>query len=149
MEAIRSPGLPAGARSPGSRINRWLSHRSAKPVGFVLALLPFAWLVWAAFADQLGANPAEALIRSLGDWTIRFLVLVLVITPLRTVTGWVALARLRRMVGLFVFFYACLHLGVYLVLDLGSYWAQLLEDIVQRPYITVGFSAWLLLLALA
>ena len=87
MEVIHSPGRPAGARSTGSRINRWLGHRAAKPVGFVLALLPFAWLVWAAFSDQLGANPAEALIRSLGDWTIRFLVLVLAITPLRTVTA--------------------------------------------------------------
>ena len=72
--APRASGARTGS---SSRVNRWLGHRAAKPVGFVLACLPFAWLVWAAFSDQLGANPAEALIRSLGDWTLRFLVLVL------------------------------------------------------------------------
>ena len=86
----------SGVVRVGSRINRWLGHRVAKPVVFLLACLPFVWLVWAAFSDQLGANPAEALIRSLGDWSLRFLVLVLAITQLRVMAGWSALARLRR-----------------------------------------------------
>ena len=99
------PRTPSSSgRIAPSPINRWLMHRSTKPLLFALATAPAIWLVWAAFADQLGANPAEALIRSLGDWTLRFLVIVLSITPLRVVGGWPALARLRRMMGLFVFF---------------------------------------------
>ena len=133
----------------GSRVNRWLGHRAAKPVGFVLACLPFAWLVWAAFSNQLGANPAEALIRSLGDWTLRFLVLVLAITPLRVTTGWSSLARLRRMVGLFVFFYACMHLLSYAWFDMGFELSEIAADVAKRPFILVGFLAWLLLLSLA
>ncbi|MGV3727446.1 sulfite oxidase heme-binding subunit YedZ [Hydrogenophaga sp.] len=140
---------PSGARAGGSRVNRWLSHRAAKPLGFVLATLPFVWLVWAAFSNQLGANPAEALIRSLGDWTLRFLVLVLAITPLRVTAGWPALARLRRMVGLFVFFYASLHLLAYALFDMGFDVAGIAEDVIKRPFILVGFLAWVLLLALA
>lgn len=132
-----------------SRINRWVGHRAAKPVVFVSAILPFAWLVWAAFADQLGANPAEALIRSLGDWTLRFLVIVLTITPLRVIGGWPALARWRRMLGLFVFFYACMHLLAYAWFDLEFDVAGIAADIVKRPFILVGFLAWLMLTALA
>ncbi|MDO9505664.1 sulfite oxidase heme-binding subunit YedZ [Hydrogenophaga sp.] len=149
MPSVHAPGLAAGSRPAGSRINRWLGHSATKPVGFALALLPFAWLVWAAFTNQLGANPAEALIRSLGDWTIRFLVLVLAITPLRTVTGWVALARLRRMVGLFVFFYACLHLLAYAWFDMEFSVPAVVDDVIKRPFILVGFLGWLLLLVLA
>ncbi len=149
MTSIRAPGVSAGLRPVGSRTNRWLGHWATKPFGFVLALLPFAWLVWAAFSDQLGANPAEALIRSLGDWTIRFLVLVLVITPLRTSTGWVALARLRRMLGLFVFFYACMHLLAYAWFDMEFSVSGIVDDVIKRPFILVGFVGWLLLLALA
>ena len=140
---------PSGARAGGSRVNRWLSHRAAKPLGFVLATLPFVWLVWAAFSNQLGANPAEALIRSLGDWTLRFLVLVLAVTPLRVGFGWPALARLRRMVGLFVFFYACMHLLAYAWFDMGLDLAAIVHDTGQRRFILVGMLSWLLLLALA
>ena len=140
---------PSGARAGGSRVNRWLSHRAAKPLGFVLATLPFVWLVWAAFSNQLGANPAEALIRSLGDWTLRFLVLVLAITPLRVTAGWPALARLRRMVGLFVFFYASVHLLAYALFDMGFDVAGIAADVIKRPFILVGFLGWVLLLALA
>jgi len=139
----------SGARAGGSRVNRWLGHRAAKPLGFVLATLPFVWLVWAAFSNQLGANPAEALIRSLGDWTLRFLVLVLAITPLRVTAGWPALARLRRMVGLFVFFYACMHLLAYAWFDMGFDVAGIAADVIKRPFILVGFLGWVLLLALA
>ncbi|MDO9436180.1 sulfite oxidase heme-binding subunit YedZ [Hydrogenophaga sp.] len=140
---------PRTAPVRGSRVNRWLGHRAAKPVGFVLACLPFAWLVWAAFSNQLGANPAEALIRSLGDWTLRFLVLVLAITPLRVTTGWSSLARMRRMVGLFVFFYACMHLLSYAWFDMGFELSEIAADVAKRPFILVGFLAWLLLVSLA
>ena len=133
----------------GGPANRALSHGAAKPVAFVLACLPFAWLVFAAFADRLGANPAEALIRSLGDWTLRFLVLVLAITPLRVSLGWPALLRLRRMVGLFVFFYACMHLLAYAWFDMEFDLPGIVADVVKRPFILVGFLSWLLLLALA
>lgn len=124
-------------------------HRAAKPVCFVLACLPAAWLLWAALTEQLGANPAEALIRSLGDWTLRFLVLVLAITPLRLLAGWPGLARLRRMTGLFVFFYASLHLLAYAWFDMGLDLAGIVSDVIRRPFILVGMSAWLLLLAMA
>jgi sulfoxide reductase heme-binding subunit YedZ len=148
--ALTTAPRASGARTgSNSRVNRWLGHRAAKPVGFVLACLPFAWLVWAAFSDQLGANPAEALIRSLGDWTLRFLVLVLAVTPLRVTFGWSALARLRRMVGLFVFFYACMHLLSYAWFDMGFDVAGIAADVAKRPFILVGFLAWLLLLSLA
>ena len=132
-----------------SRVNGWLGHRATKPVVFALACLPFAWLVFAAVADRLGANPAEALIRSLGDWTLRFLVMVLAITPLRVTLNWPALLRLRRMVGLFVFFYACMHLLAYAWFDMEFDLAGVAADVVKRPFILVGFLAWLLLLPLA
>lgn len=128
---------------------RWLNHRVVKPAVFVLCLLPLAWLVWAVVADRLGANPAEALIRSLGDWTLRALVLVLAVTPVRVVLGVPALARLRRMLGLFVFFYASLHWLAYVWFDQGFDWAAVLADVPKRPFILVGTLAWLLLLALA
>ena len=115
----------------------------------MLACLPVAWLFWAAVVDQLGANPAEALIRGLGDWTLRFLVLVLLVTPLRTVAGWPALARMRRMLGLFVFFYASLHLLAYAWFDMGLDLAAIVHDTGQRRFILVGMLSWLLLLALA
>jgi sulfoxide reductase heme-binding subunit YedZ len=126
-----------------------LNHRALKPVVFLVCLLPAAWLLWAAITDQLGANPAEALIRSLGDWTLRALVLVLAITPLRVLGGWPTLARLRRMLGLFVFFYASLHWLAYAWFDMGFNWSEVLVDIPKRPFILVGTLAWLLLLALA
>jgi methionine sulfoxide reductase heme-binding subunit len=147
--ATKGVSAPRATRPGGSRVNRWLGHRFAKPVGFVLACLPFCWLVWAAFNNQLGANPAEALIRSLGDWTLRFLVLVLAVTPLRVGFGWPALARLRRMVGLFVFFYACMHLLAYAWFDMEFDLPGIVADVVKRPFILVGFLSWLLLLALA
>ncbi len=128
---------------------RGLAHTAAKPLVFGLYLLPAVWLVWAAVADQLGANPAEALIRSLGDWTLRALVLVLLITPLRVTAGWPQLARFRRMAGLFVFFYASLHWLAYVWFDMGFVWGDVLADVPKRPFILVGTLAWLLLLALA
>ena len=126
-----------------------LLHPVAKPLVFVLCLLPLAWLVWGAVTDQLGANPAEALIRGLGDWTLRFLCLTLAVTPLRLHTRTPQLARYRRMLGLFVFFYACLHLLAYGWLDMGLDAADIGRDILKRPFILVGFTAWLLLWPLA
>lgn len=130
-------------------MNRLLQHRAAKPVVFGLALLPLAWLVWAAATDQLGANPAEALIRSLGDWTLRMLCLVLAVTPLRVQTGTPALARFRRMLGLFVFFYALLHVLSYAGFDMGLDAAEIARDIAKRPFILVGMLAFGLLVLLA
>ena len=128
---------------------RWLGHPAVKPVVFVLWLLPAAWLVWAAFNDRLGANPAEALIRSLGDWSLRALVLVLLVTPLRVWMGWPQLARLRRMLGLFMFFYASLHWLAYAWFDMGFVWPDIVADVPKRPFILVGTLGWLLLLVLA
>ena len=130
-------------------LNQALLHRAAKPVLFALALLPFAWLFYAAAADQLGANPAEALIRSLGDWTLRFLCLALAVTPLRVLTHTPALARFRRMVGLWVFFYAVLHLLAYAVFDMELDVGEMLLDVVKRPFILVGTLALVLLALLA
>ncbi|MEP6970952.1 MAG: protein-methionine-sulfoxide reductase heme-binding subunit MsrQ [Betaproteobacteria bacterium] len=121
----------------------------AKPVLFVLALLPFAWLLYGALTQNLGPNPAEALIRSTGDWTLRSLCLVLAVTPLRVITGTPALARFRRMLGLFVFFYAVVHLLCYSWLDMEFVLADIARDIAKRPFILVGFAAVLLLAALA
>jgi sulfoxide reductase heme-binding subunit YedZ len=128
---------------------RALLHPSAKPVLFVLALLPFAWLFYGAATDNLGANPAEYLERSLGDWTLRFLCLTLAVTPLRVITGTPALARFRRMLGLFVYFYAVLHLVSYAWFDMGFDVGEIAKDIVKRPFILVGFAAFLLLTPLA
>lgn len=126
-----------------------LMHPAAKPVVFGLALLPLAWLVFAAATDALGANPAEALIRALGDWTLRMLCLVLAVTPLRVLTATPALARFRRMLGLFVFFYAGLHLLSYAWFDMGLDGPEIVRDVIKRPFILVGMLAGLLLTLLA
>ena len=130
-------------------MRRWLSGPSAKPLLFVAALMPFAWLLWGALTQNLGPNPAEALIRSTGDWTLRFLCLVLAVTPLRVLTATPALARLRRMLGLFVYFYAMVHMLCYAWLDMAFVLGDIARDIVKRPFILVGFLALLLLTALA
>ncbi len=130
-------------------MNRLLGSRAAKPLLFVLALLPLAWLLDGAIANTLGANPAEALIRSTGDWTLRFLCLTLAVTPLRQLTGWHALARLRRMLGLFTFFYGVLHFLCFAWLDMGFDPEAILKDIPKRPFILVGTLALLLMLPLA
>jgi sulfoxide reductase heme-binding subunit YedZ len=126
-----------------------LLSRAAKPLLFLLCLAPLAWLVYGAAANQLGANPAEALIRRLGDWTLRGLWLTLAITPLRELTGLAALARFRRMLGVFSFVYASLHLLAYGWLDMGLDVADIARDIAKRPFILMGFTAWLLMLPLA
>jgi sulfoxide reductase heme-binding subunit YedZ len=130
-------------------MNRLLAQRAAKPVVFAAALIPFAHLLYGALANTLGANPAEALIRSTGDWTLRFLCLTLAVTPLRQWTGWHALARLRRMLGLFTYFYAVTHFLCYAWLDMGFDAADIARDIAKRPFILVGASTLLLLTPLA
>lgn len=130
-------------------LRKALLHPSAKPVLFALALLPFAWLLYGALTDRLGANPAEYLERSLGDWALRFLCLTLAVTPLRVLTATPALARFRRMLGLFMYFYAALHLLAYSWFDMGFDPAEIASDIPKRPFILVGFTAFLLLTPLA
>jgi len=121
----------------------------SKPLIFTTALLPLAWLGWRVWQDELGSNPVETLSHVTGDWTLRFLLLTLAITPLRRLSGWQWPLKVRRMLGLFAFFYACLHLSVYLIFDQFFDWAAILEDVAKRPYITVGFAAWVLLIPLA
>ncbi|NIC42455.1 sulfite oxidase heme-binding subunit YedZ [Aquabacterium sp. A08] len=120
-----------------------------KPVVLVLCAVPAVWLWFAGFTDRLGANPAEALIRGLGDWTLRLLCLTLLVTPLRQAFGLAALATWRRGLGLWTFAYASQHLWAYAWLDTGLDGAELLRDVWERPFIAVGLLAWLLLLPLA
>lgn len=123
--------------------------RLLKPAVFILGVAPAAWLAWAAANDALGANPIEALTRGLGDWGLRFLVATLVLTPLRQLMHWPFLARLRRMLGLFAFFYVVAHLLAYVGLDQFFDWAAIGRDIVKRTYITVGMACFCLLVPLA
>ena len=127
----------------------WLRTRTAWWVLLAIGLLPLAWLLWCTLADQLGANPAETLIRATGDWALRALCITLAVTPLRTVLGWPELARFRRVLGLLTFGYAVLHLLCYAVFDMGLDGGDIARDIAKRPFILVGFSAFVLLLALA
>jgi len=124
---------------------RWLG----KPAVFLLCLLPVALLVRDAMGDALGANPVEALLHATGDWTLRMLLITLAVTPVRRLSGWAWPLRLRRMLGLFAFFYALLHLTVYLWLDRQLLWSEILVDLTERPYITLGFAAILILVPLA
>ena len=130
-------------------MGRWLLRPAAKPVLFALCLLPLAWLVYGAAADRLGANPAEALIRSTGDWTLRMLCLTLAVTPLRLALALPALARFRRMLGVYTFFYAALHLLCYGWFDMGLDFSEIARDVAKRPFILVGVCAFVLLLLLA
>jgi sulfoxide reductase heme-binding subunit YedZ len=116
---------------------------------FVAALLPFVRLVVFAFADKLGANPIEFITRSTGDWTLYFLCFTLAVTPLRRMTKWNWLIKLRRMLGLFAFFYVVLHFTTFFWFDHFFDIDEMLKDVVKRPFITVGFTAFLLLIPLA
>jgi methionine sulfoxide reductase heme-binding subunit len=122
---------------------------AAKATLFIACLLPFAWLVYGIFANQLGANPTEYITRFTGDWTLRMLCIVLAITPLRVMSKTPQLARFRRMLGLFVYFYVVLHLLAYSWFDMSFDLADIINDIPKRPFILVGFAAFLLLTPLA
>lgn len=128
-----------------------LLRPAAKVFLFVLCLLPFAWLLYGALLNpaQLGANPAEYLTRATGDWTLRFLCIVLAVTPLRMLTHTPQLARFRRMLGLFVYFYAVLHMLCYAWFDMSLDVPDIIKDIIKRPFILVGFSGLVLLTPLA
>ncbi len=126
-----------------------LLQPAAKGLLFAVCLLPFAWLVYGVITNNLGANPAEYLVRSTGDWTLRFLCIVLAVTPLRVITSTPQLARFRRMLGLFVYFYVTLHLLSYAWFDMGFDLGDIAKDIIKRPFILVGFSAFVLLTPLA
>jgi sulfoxide reductase heme-binding subunit YedZ len=126
-----------------------LLHPAAKPLVFAVALLPFAWLLYAAITNNLGANPAEHLTRSTGDWTLRFLCLTLAVTPVRVVAKLPTLQRFRRMLGLFTYFYVFLHFLTWAWFDQGLDLGDMGKDIAKRPFILVGFAAFLLLTPLA
>ncbi|MHB8534225.1 MAG: protein-methionine-sulfoxide reductase heme-binding subunit MsrQ [Sulfuricaulis sp.] len=124
---------------------RWLF----KPALFVLALMPLVFLIHRGMDNDLGANPIETLNRFTGEWVLRFLLITLAVTPLRRLTGWNVLLRYRRMLGLFAFFYACLHFLSYAWLDQYFVLPDIVKDVTKRPYITVGFASFLLLIPLA
>jgi methionine sulfoxide reductase heme-binding subunit len=122
---------------------------AAKAILFMACMLPFAWLVYGVFADRLGANPTEYITRFTGDWTLRFICLVLAITPLRTISKTPQIARFRRMLGLFVYFYATLHLLAYSWFDMSFIIEDIIADIPKRPFILIGFAAFIALTPLA
>lgn len=126
-----------------------LAYRHAKLLLWMLCLQPFGGLVWGALNDALGANPAEYLIRATGDWTLRFLCLTLAVTPLRVTLSLPILATYRRMLGMYTYFYVWLHLLCYSGFDMGFEVADIATDIAKRPFIWVGFSAFVLLTPLA
>ncbi len=146
MAAVLSPPRPPAASIRTK--STWLQP-AAKPLLFVLCLLPFGWLLYGALANTLGANPAEALIRSTGDWTLRFLCITLAVTPLRVLTHQPALLRFRRMLGLFAFFYVLLHFLSYAWLDMSFELQAIVKDIPKRPFALVGFLAFVLMVPLA
>lgn len=136
----RARGEPPSVRPPVSLL---------KALIWVIGLLPAAWLVRAGFADDLTADPVKYLTHVTGKTALASLAVTLAITPVRRLTGLGQLARVRRLVGLFAFGYATVHLLIYFVFDRGLVLAELGEDIAKRPYITVGFTAWMILVALA
>ena len=121
----------------------------AKPVVHLLCLLPFAALVWAALNDGLGANPVEKLTHETGSWTLRFLLITLALTPLRQWSGQASVIRFRRILGLYTFFYVSCHFAIWFVADHSLELGGMIEDIVKRPYITLGFGAFVLMIPLA
>lgn len=148
-KAARKTARKAGSMTPDARLAKiW------KPLVFATALLPLGWVAWKLFfgtgaISGLGANPIEYLNRYLGDWALRFLLLTLVITPAVKITGNNAFVRFRRMIGLFAFFYAALHVSSYVVLDQFFDWAAIWKDIVKRTYITLGMISLVILTVLA
>ena len=131
-------------KSPSPRHIGWI-----KAAVFAACLIPVALLAWRGFTGGLGANPIEYITHSTGWWTLTFLLITLLVTPLRRLTGLNWLLRLRRMLGLFAFFHVCLHFTTYIWLDQFFDWMSIVKDVAKRPFITVGFSAFVLLIPLA
>lgn len=129
------------------KLNSWIKW--LKPAVFLICLLPFSYLIYRAFSGQLNAEPVKDITGVTGQWGLRFLLVTLSVTPLRQLTGLNDLVRLRRMLGLFAFFYLSLHFLTYLVLDQFFAWDFIIEDIVDRPYILLGFTAFVCLAPLA
>jgi sulfoxide reductase heme-binding subunit YedZ len=125
------------------------ASRLAKPLIFLLCLVPLGLLVRAFFLDQLGANPIEKVELETGRWTLRMLAITLTVTPLRRITGWNGVTRYRRMLGLFTYFYACIHLLVYIGLDMVFDVSDIVEDVLEHLYVTVGMLTFLILTPLA
>jgi sulfoxide reductase heme-binding subunit YedZ len=149
---LANESVPTSSATQGVSASRrrslWL-HAAAKPLLFAICLGPLAWLVFGAFSQRLGANPAETIIRDTGDWTLRFLCICLAVTPVRTWTNQPALARFRRMLGLFAFTYGLLHFLAYAWLDMGLDWSAIVKDVPKRPFALVGFLAFALMIPLA
>lgn len=124
-------------------------RRLLKPLLFTLCLMPLSLLVWHGFTSGLGANPIEEITHRTGQWALRMLLITLSVTPLRQITGWHWLIRFRRMLGLYAFFYAVLHFTTYVWLDQFFWWQGIVEDVIERPFITVGFVAFMLMIPLA
>lgn len=141
--------MQQGRTKPRMKIDQKTVRRVLKPLVHALSLAPLAWLVWLGFDGKFGPNPAEFINRYTGDWAIRFLLITLAVTPLRGLTGFNLVMQFRRMLGLYAFFYACLHLTSYVALDQYFAWAAIWKDILKRNYITVGMLAFVILTALA
>ena len=122
--------------------------RPLKPAVFLLALIPFAYLLSKIINNDLGPDPAQTLSIETGEWTLRFLILTLAVTPVRQLFGLVQIGRLRRMIGLFTFFYASFHFMSWMAFILGFRWFAILEELIERPYITVGFLSYVILFLL-
>lgn len=125
------------------------SLKTWKVLVFALCLVPFIWLVYAFFTYRLGANPIEAVTRETGQWALRFVMISLAISPIKKITGLTKLVRFRRMLGLFAFFYASVHMLLYLGLDQFFDVGEIWTDIIKRPFITIGFLTFVLLVPLA
>lgn len=124
-------------------------RKAAKVLVFLACLAPFAWLVTRALTGRLGINPVEDLELTTGIWTLRFLVVTLLVTPVRRITGWNRVIRYRRMLGLFTFFYASVHFAIYIGIDQFFAFRFIVKDVVKRPFITMGFTAFVLMIPLA
>jgi sulfoxide reductase heme-binding subunit YedZ len=134
---------------PASPAKATLKSSLLKPLVFLLALVPAGYLGYRIYTNDLGVNPAETLQLDTGGWALKFLVITLSITPLRRLTGWNRVIQYRRMVGLFAFFYACLHVLTYIVLDKYFAFGEMLADVAKRPFITAGFVAFVSMVPLA
>ncbi len=124
-------------------------QKAAKVCVFLLCLTPLAWLVTRALTGRLGINPVEDLELTTGIWALRFLVLTLAVTPFRRLTGWNRVIQYRRMLGLFTFFYVCVHFAIYIGVDQFFAWSFIVKDVAKRPFITMGFTAFVLMIPLA